>query len=123
MPSDPEELVVKAFAALEREEGDKALELADAAVALDGDLSAAHQARGLSLALLGRGDDAAEALARAVELDHDDVDLIFDAADFFVCSGDAELVEEGVELARDGRQLAEDEDDAELSAELSLVEA
>src|SRR5436305_10314324 len=123
MSRDPEELVVKAFAALERDDAEKALELADAAVAGEAELSAAHQARALALASLGRAEDAALAFGRAVELDPEDPELLFDAADFFVSSGDAILVEQGLDLARAGRALAEQDDDTELGAELSLIEA
>ncbi len=123
MARDPEELLVKAFAALEREDAGKALELADSAIEGDPELAAAHQARALALAGLLRGEDAAEAFGRAVELDPDDPDVLFDAAEFFVCSGDADLVEQGLELAQSGRQLAEEDDDLELVAELFLIEA
>jgi predicted Zn-dependent protease with MMP-like domain/Flp pilus assembly protein TadD len=125
VPKDPEELVVKSLAALDRGEPAKALALADEAVALDAEHPTAHRCRGAALAALRRADEAEEAFDAALDLDDGDPEIYLEFADFLLSArgDDPASIEEALSLARAGRDLAEEEDDAELAAELLLVEA
>ncbi len=125
MSADADKLVAESLHAAYRGDARRALQLAERAVAADPELGAAHRARALALADLGRRAPADEAFRRALELDPDDPELMLDAAEFFATAPGAEGEElvEALELASGAREIFEDEGDRALAAECLLIEA
>jgi predicted Zn-dependent protease with MMP-like domain/Flp pilus assembly protein TadD len=121
------ELLDRAGDAFEDGRPEKALALAEEAVAAAPRSVPAHHLRAAPLAELGRLDEALEAYERALAHGKDDVELLLGAAEFLVNFAqdgepDRELVERGLELARRGGKLARKAGDAALAADLAWVE-
>jgi predicted Zn-dependent protease with MMP-like domain/Tfp pilus assembly protein PilF len=121
-------LLEEAASAFEDGEPARALELSESACAADPRSISALHYRAAALAELGRLDEACEAYQAALARGPDDVDLLFDAADFFVNraqppEADREWLERGLALARRGSQLARKLREDDLGPELGLVEA
>jgi predicted Zn-dependent protease with MMP-like domain/Flp pilus assembly protein TadD len=125
---EAERLLEQAANAFEDGDPDRALELAESACAAAPRSVPALHYRAAALAELERLEEAREAYEAALSRGGDDLDLLLDAADFYVNrlqppEADREWLERGLELARRGSQLARRQRDEELGAEVGLVEA
>jgi len=125
MANELDALLDGAARALQEGDAEEALAIADRALARSPSDAGALHLRAAALADLGRGEEAAEAYRLALRRRGEDVDLLLDAADFFLNRADPEPdredLEEALALARRGSRLSRG-DAAPLAGEFALVE-
>jgi predicted Zn-dependent protease with MMP-like domain/Flp pilus assembly protein TadD len=118
-----EALLDQAMKQVEDGEPEKALELADKALAGEPKCSEAHHVRAEALVGLERFEDALEALEETLGLDPKNAQAMLQAADLYLHAfdGEPEEIAQSLELADKGLALARKEKDTELQGEFELL--
>ncbi len=119
------ELILRSGKLLESGEAERALAVADEACEFAPRSATARCARAESLIALERDDEALDAYGEALDLDKDDIDALWGAADLLIhqTADDEAAMEEGLQLCRRGIRVAKKLDEEEIVAELQLLEA
>lgn len=119
----PEHLLDQADDAFERGQPERALALAEQALALDPHSTEGLHFRAAALASLGRVDDAHEAFRLALRSAPEDLEILRGAIDLLVhdLGEEREALEDALELAERGIAAARRLDDAEHELELLLL--